>query len=109
LIQILLYLLSNPVVFSEKGGQVESDAQAVDGDLELPGSDDGAGMSADEIARIGDPYAQGEAAQMSAERGSGLGLSLVRSLTELHGGKMDIRSEKGDGTRVKIILPLQAD
>lgn len=107
--QILLNLLSNSVKFSEKGGQIEIDAQAIDGDLELSVSDDGAGMSAEEIARIGDPYAQGEAAQMSAERGSGLGLSLVRSLTELHGGRMDIRSAKNDGTRVKIILPLQAD
>ncbi len=107
--QILLNLLSNSVKFSDKGGQVEIDAQAIDGDLELSISDDGAGMSADEIERIGSPYAQGEAAQMSTERGSGLGLSLVRSLTELHGGKMDIRSTKGEGTRVKIILPLQAD
>lgn len=107
--QILLNLLSNSVKFSDKGGQVEIDAQAIDGDLELSISDNGAGMSADEIARIGDPYAQGEAAQISAERGSGLGLSLVRSLTELHGGKMEIKSRKNDGTRVKIILPLQVD
>lgn len=107
--QILLNLMSNSVKFSEKGGQVDIDAQAIDGDLELSVTDDGAGMSADEIARIGDPYAQGEAAQMSAERGSGLGLSLVQSLTKLHGGKMNIKSAKGNGTRVKIILPLQAD
>ena len=107
--QILLNLLSNSVKFSDKGGQVDIDAQAIDGDLELSISDDGAGMSAEEIARIGDPYAQGESAQMSAERGSGLGLSLVRSLTELHGGKLNIRSSKGDGTRVKVILPLQVD
>ncbi len=107
--QILLNLLSNAVKFSDKGGQIEVDAQAIDGDLELTVTDDGAGMSADEIARIGDPYAQGEAAQMSVERGSGLGLSLVQSLTKLHGGNMDIRSSKGDGTRVKIILPLQVD
>ena len=85
------------------------DAQAIDGDLELSVTDNGSGMSAKEIARIGAPYAQGEAAQLSDERGSGLGLSLVRSLTELHKGKMDIRSTVGEGTRVKIILPLQAD
>lgn len=107
--QILLNLLSNSVKFSERGGQIDIDAQALDGDLEISVSDDGAGMSAEEIDRIGDPYAQGEAGQMAAERGSGLGLSLVRSLTELHGGKMAIRSTKGDGTRVKVTLPLQAD
>ena len=107
--QILLNLLSNSVKFSDKGGQIEVDAQAIDGDLELSVSDMGAGMSEEEIARIGDPYAQGEAAQMSDNRGSGLGLSLVKSLTELHKGHMKIRSVKGEGTRVKITLPLQAD
>ena len=107
--QILLNLLSNSVKFSERGGQVEIDAQAIDGDLELTVSDDGAGMSPEELSRIGDPYAQGDAAMVSDDRGSGLGLALVRSLTELHNGKMDVRSAVGDGTRVKIILPLQAD
>lgn len=107
--QILLNLLSNSVKFSDKGGHVEIDAQAIDGDLELTVTDNGAGMSAEELASIGKPYAQGEAGKLSEERGSGLGLSLVKTLTELHSGKMDIRSAKGDGTRVKIILPLQAD
>lgn len=107
--QILLNLLSNSVKFSDKGGHVEIDAQAIDGDLELTVTDNGVGMSAEEVARIGDPYAQGDAGKMSEERGSGLGLSLVQSLTELHGGKMNVRSAIGDGTRVKIILPLQAD
>ena len=107
--QILLNLLSNSVKFSDKGGQIEVDAQAIDGDLELTVSDMGVGMSAEEIARIGEPYTQGEAAQVSDKRGSGLGLSLVRSLTELHKGKMKINSAKGKGTRVKITLPLQAE
>ena len=107
--QILLNLLSNAVKFSDTGGHVDIDAQAIDGDLELSVTDNGSGMSAEELARIGDLYAQGEAAKLSEERGSGLGLALVQSLTELHGGKMDVRSVIDEGTRVKIILPLQVD
>lgn len=107
--QILLNLLSNAVKFSDKGGNIEIDAQAIDGDLELSVTDNGAGMSAEELSHIGELYVQGEAGKLSDERGSGLGLSLVDSLTKLHDGKMDIRSAKGDGTRVKIILPLQVD
>lgn len=107
--QILLNLLSNAVKFSDKGGQVDIDAQAIDGDLELTVTDNGSGMSAEELARIGDLYAQGDAAKLSEERGSGLGLALVQSLTELHGGKMDVRSVIDEGTRVKIVLPLQVD
>ncbi len=107
--QILLNLLSNAVKFSDKGGHIDVDAQAIDGDLELSVSDTGVGMSADELSRIGEPYAQGEAGNISSERGTGLGLSLVQSLTDLHNGKMDVRSTKGEGTRVKIILPLHVD
>jgi len=107
--QILLNLLSNAVKFSDRGGHVEIDAQAIDGDLELSVTDNGAGMSEEELANVGAPYLQGEAGKQSDERGSGLGLSLVQSLTELHKGKMDIMSEKGDGTRVKITLPLHVD
>ena len=105
--QILLNLLSNAVKFSPKGGHVDIDAQAIDGDLELSVSDNGPGMDADEIARIGEPYAQGRSAQMTADRGTGLGLSLVKSLTELHQGRMKIKSQPHEGTRVQIILPLQ--
>jgi cell cycle sensor histidine kinase DivJ len=107
--QILLNLLSNAVKFSNKGGRVDVDAQAIDGDLELTVTDTGVGMSAEELAHVGDPYAQGQAGQLSDKRGTGLGLSLVQSLTKLHDGKMDVRSIKGEGTRVKIILPLQVD
>ncbi len=107
--QILLNLLSNAVKFSNKGAHVDVDAQAIDGDLELAVSDTGMGMDAEELARIGNPYTQGEGGKLAVERGTGLGLSLVKSLTTLHGGKMDIQSKPGDGTRVKIILPLQAD
>jgi len=66
-------------------------------------------MSAEELNNIGKPYVQGEAGKNSEARGSGLGLSLVQSLTELHSGRMDIRSVKDEGTRVKITLPLQVD
>jgi len=107
--QILLNLLSNAVKFSERGGHVDVDAQAIDGDLELSVSDTGMGMSEEELARIGDPYAQGEGGKLAVERGTGLGLSLVKSLATLHNGKMDITSQLGDGTRVKVILPLSAE
>ena len=107
--QILLNLLSNAVKFSEKGTHVDVDAQAIDGDLELTVSDQGMGMTEEELAKIGAPYVQGEAGKLAVERGTGLGLSLVKSLTALHNGKIDIASKPGDGTRVKITLPLQAE
>lgn len=103
--QILLNLLSNAVKFSPRGGRIDIIARQEDGLTHLAVADQGPGMSADEIARIGEPFAQGQAGRNTESRGSGLGLSLVSMLAELHGGRLDIESEPGEGTTARIILP----
>ena len=102
--QILLNLLSNAIKFSPKGAQIELALQAFDEDIVISVEDAGPGMSEDEIARIGEPFAQGASARLTEERGSGLGLALVSSLTELHDGSFEIESE-GEGTLVSVTLP----
>ena len=102
--QILLNVLSNAVKFSPKGAQIDVALQTFDDEIVLSVEDEGPGMSDDEIARIGEPFAQGASAQLTEERGSGLGLALVASLTSLHGGEFDIESD-GDGTLVSMTLP----
>lgn len=104
--QILLNLLSNAVKFTPKGGQVDVTGKIVADTLHISVSDNGAGMSAEELTKIGQPYSQGASAQASLERGSGLGLSLVKSLTELHQGRFAIASQLDQGTSVDIYLPL---
>jgi cell cycle sensor histidine kinase DivJ len=104
--QILLNLLSNAVKFSPKGGHVIASAQADDaGMVVFSVKDSGSGMSEAELGTIGTPYVQAESADLVENRGTGLGLSLVKSLTDLHGGQFDIRSAKGEGTFAQIILP----
>lgn len=103
--QILLNLLSNAVKFSPKGGVVQVSAQDEDGVVCLSVVDEGPGMSVDDIARIGQPYAQGSSARSVEARGSGLGLSLVKTLAELHDGRLDIRSDLGEGTVARVYLP----
>lgn len=103
--QILLNLLSNAVKFSPKGGMVRVSAEDVDGVVCLSVVDEGPGMSADDISRIGEPFTQGHSAQSVDARGSGLGLSLVKTLAELHDGRLDIRSDMGDGTIARVYLP----
>ncbi|MGJ8560169.1 MAG: sensor histidine kinase [Litorimonas sp.] len=103
--QILLNLLSNAVKFSPQGGIVRVSAEDVDGVVCLSVVDEGPGMSADDITRIGEPFAQGSSAQSVDARGSGLGLSLVKTLAELHDGRLDIRSDMGDGTVARVYLP----
>ncbi|MGB0907824.1 MAG: sensor histidine kinase [Maricaulaceae bacterium] len=104
--QILLNLLSNSIKFTPKGGQVFVSAKVITETLHLMVSDNGAGMGEDELQRIGQPFVQASSAQVTQERGSGLGLALVKSLTNLHGGRFAIASQKGTGTSVDIYIPL---
>jgi len=104
--QILLNLLSNAIKFTPEGGRVLVEAKSAGDRLHLSVSDNGRGMSAEDLKRVGEPYQQAASSQMTDERGSGLGLSLVKSLTELHGGDFDIGSELGKGTEVTVDLPL---
>lgn len=109
--QILLNLLSNAVKFTPAGGAVVVMARAQGRDLVLAVGDSGVGIAADELDMIGKPYAQSSSGKATSERGTGLGLSLVRALAELHGGAMVIQSAPGEGTTVTVRLPVmvQAD
>ena len=70
-------------------------------------SDTGVGIDAKDLEMIGTPYKQSASGLMSEERGSGLGLTLVKSLVDLHGGDFNIVSEVNQGTDVTISLPLK--
>lgn len=107
--QIILNLLSNAIKFTPKGGRVDISSKIVADTLHMSVSDNGAGMDAGELARIGQPFAQGQSAQMTDQRGSGLGLSLVKSLTDLHKGRFAIASQRDSGTSVDIYLPLSRE
>jgi len=104
--QILLNLISNAIKFSHKGASIRIGAKAAGETLNLTVQDNGVGMSEDELAVFGTPYKQMSSAQMTDERGTGLGISLVKSLTELHEGRFSVASQKDEGTTIDIFLPL---
>ena len=106
--QILLNLLSNALKFTPAGGAVVVMARAQGPDLVLAVGDSGVGISAEELELIGRPYAQSSSGKAAGERGTGLGLSLVRALAELHGGSMAVQSAPGEGTTVTVRLPVMA-
>jgi len=103
--QIALNLISNALKFTPKGGTVTATLHADGSVLELVVADTGVGIGPEDLQRLGRPYEQaGEATQKAA--GTGLGLSLVRSFAELHGGEMAIESRLGAGTTVTVRLPV---
>ncbi|WP_447908972.1 sensor histidine kinase [Brevundimonas bullata] len=103
--QITLNLLSNAVKFTPTGGAVTVSVEALASDLELTVADTGVGVAPEDLARIGRPFEQAGGAEQRAQ-GTGLGLSLVRSLAELHQGAMSIDSTPGEGTAVTVRLPV---
>jgi PAS domain S-box-containing protein len=104
--QILLNLLSNAIKFTPGGGAVVLRIEPEQGNLiRFTVSDSGIGIPEDELARVVQPFVQGSTNPSHRQMGSGLGLSLARSLSELHGGTLEIASVLGEGTKVTVRLP----
>jgi len=101
--QILFNLLANAVEFSRKGGRVLIAARRHDGVIEFTVSDEGPGIPQDFLHSVFDPFASRPRGE--GRGGAGLGLSIVRSFVELHGGTVDIASEEGHGATVRVRLP----
>jgi cell cycle sensor histidine kinase DivJ len=104
--QIALNLISNAIKFTEPGGTVTVSAWIESARLVLRIVDNGVGISADDLKRIGDPFFQADKTYQRQREGTGLGLSIVKSLVGLHGGEMSVRSRIGEGTTVVVALPL---
>jgi len=105
--QIALNLLSNAVKFTPVGGRVTVRGRATDHCITLAIADTGIGIAKDALTRLGRPFEQVESQLTKSHQGSGLGLAISKSLVELHGGRMRIRSTLGKGTLVVVRLPLE--
>jgi PAS domain S-box-containing protein len=106
--QVLLNLLSNAVKFTPEGGRVAVDVEVgADGSVSLRVADSGVGIAGADLASVLRPFGQAGDIMTRPHEGTGLGLSLVKSLTELHGGTLDIASEPGVGTTVTVRIPAE--
>jgi signal transduction histidine kinase len=101
--QVLYNLLSNAVGFSNTGGLVRLSVWREQGMVAFAVEDDGIGIPKDQQARVFDRFES--RSQTGKHRGAGLGLSIVKSLVELHNGDMRLESEPGAGTRVTVRFP----
>ncbi|MBI2253978.1 MAG: PAS domain-containing sensor histidine kinase [Proteobacteria bacterium] len=106
LLQIVLNLLANAVKFTPAGGKVSVSAGCEpDGSLIFGVADTGIGISAKDIERIFEPFVQADRSAFHQQEGTGLGLAICRSLVELHQGRIEIASQPGQGTHVRVLLP----
>ena len=103
--QILINLLSNAVKFSRPHGSIAVALSQTDQRVLLSVKDEGIGIPAEVLERIGQPFEQASNNPMLAREGTGLGLSLVKALVKEHGGTMTVASREDEGTTVTITLP----
>ena len=108
LLQVLINLLSNAIKFTPDNGRISLCVDKSEaGELVFSVTDTGIGMTEAEIQIALEPFGQVDSALSRSFEGSGLGLPLARRLTELHGGRLEMASVKGQGTTARVILPAE--
>jgi PAS domain S-box-containing protein len=100
--QILTNLIANAIKFTESGGRVWAEARATRTSVRITVRDTGAGIAPEDLERIFEPFEQ---ATRTSQLGAGLGLAIARSLTELHGGKLEVQSTPSVGSAFSLVLP----
>lgn len=101
--QIWQNLVSNAIKYSERGGRVTLSVAEQGDRVILSVEDQGAGMDADDLRRLAEPFAQGR--NSSGRPGTGLGLAVVKSFADLHDGQVRIETAPSAGTRVEVSFP----
>ncbi|ESY71448.1 ATP-binding protein [Mesorhizobium sp. M1050] len=105
--QIVINLLSNAVKFTGQGGHISVRARNTSAALVLTIEDNGCGIPKDALGKLGRPFEQVQNQFSKSHAGSGLGLAISRSLAELQGGALKIRSTEGVGTIVSVRIPVK--
>ena len=106
--QILLNLLNNAVKFTPPGGRVSLEiAWNAQNAMTVEIRDTGIGIAPEDLSRVLQPFGQAGDIMTRRHQGTGLGLPLTKALVELHGGRLQIESELGQGTVVHIVFPAE--
>jgi two-component system, OmpR family, phosphate regulon sensor histidine kinase PhoR len=103
--RVLLNLLSNAIKFTTDGGRVIVRVRSSGAAVELEVEDEGIGIPEAEQARLFSRFFRSSTAQERAIQGTGLGLVIVKSIIEHHGGEIAVRSQPGIGTTFTVVLP----
>jgi signal transduction histidine kinase len=104
--QVLLIFIDNAIRNNHPGGWIKLNTQVKQGKVWIEVSDNGSGIPAEHLAKIFDRFYKVNDRSTPDYRGSGLGLSIAKSLIEAQGGEIHFSSEAGQGTQVRFSLPL---
>jgi two-component system phosphate regulon sensor histidine kinase PhoR len=105
--EALYNLLDNAVKYSREHGAIRLIARRRDEEIVLSVSDNGIGISKEDLPRIFERFYRGDKARSrDSVRGTGLGLAIVKHVAQLHGGRVEAESEIEEGTTIRIVLPI---
>ncbi len=106
--QMTFNLITNAIKFTDPGGEIRVTVTEEDAWVVIRVKDNGIGISPGDLPRLAQPFEQVNSPEAKERnvRGTGLGLALTKSFAEMHGGRMLIESELGEGTQVSIFLPI---
>jgi len=102
--RVLVNLVGNAIKFTPQGGKITIEAKELDKEVEVSVKDTGVGISPEDKEKIFDEFYRTKASINSEIQGSGLGLSLVKRIIQVHGGKIGVESELGKGSRFFFTL-----
>ena len=105
--RIMLNLISNAIKYTDKNGEIKVDVNCNKDRVKISVKDNGIGICKDKIDMIFDRFMQVDNSLTRRCEGSGIGLSLVKSLVEMHGGKIDVYSEVGKGSEFVFEIPVK--
>ncbi|MPM40363.1 Adaptive-response sensory-kinase SasA [bioreactor metagenome] len=103
--QALRILIDNAIKYTDPGGNITVAASEEDGNARLTVSDDGIGISPENLPKIFDRFYRADESRARSTGGAGLGLSIAKWITSRHGGRMEVLSREGIGTRITLVLP----
>lgn len=103
--RVVQNLLQNAYKYGREGGRIDVALHAQDGSAVLTVADDGIGIEKDDLEKIWQRFWQADASR-GEDGGSGLGLAMVKEITQFHGGSVAVESEPGHGSRFSVILPV---
>jgi len=104
--QVVRNLLNNAIAHTLAGGSIEVAARHVDDWVEISVTDSGVGISPQDLPYIFERFYRADKSRARSTGGAGLGLTIAKRLVESHGGKIEVQSEEGKGSRFTITLPL---
>ena len=107
--QVVVNIVSNSIKYTPNGGTIIMTASNIEDGVRITVQDNGIGIPQEDLPRLFERFYRVDKARSRERGGTGLGLAIAQEIVKLHGGKIEVESRFGEGTKMTVTLPLQPD